>query len=319
MESLGQQLLAADGRGARAGRRLLRAPASPPRPLPCSASSATRPTPPATRPHGASASTPTTACSRCWPPTAHPGLQVQLARRVDRRAGRRRSRHLQPGRHARSAHRRPLPQHAASRAQPRRRTIATRCRSSSIPAGMRSVEPIAFDDELGRAARPAGPLGQGRTSATSSGTYGEWLSAKVAKVFPELAEDVDLPVDPQRPQGVGARRRGRRRSTCQPSARCGAIASRTASRACSASGADAAISLRASPPARRARTARANAGRGRSSSHCTVSRSLGSEPLMPPSVAVVVDVVRHADRTELVQVQVRVAQLQRVERPAHVR
>ena len=61
------------------------------------------------------------------------------------------------------------------------------------------VQPIAFDDEW------QVPLDQqARWDKANlrdiSGTYGQWLSAKVAKVFPQLAEEVALPVDPQRPR-----------------------------------------------------------------------------------------------------------------------
>jgi isopenicillin N synthase-like dioxygenase len=56
------------------------------------------------------------------------------------------------------------------------------------------VEPIMFDDEW------AVPLDQqARWDKANlrdlSGVYGTWLSAKVAKVFPDLASDVALPLD----------------------------------------------------------------------------------------------------------------------------
>lgn len=61
------------------------------------------------------------------------------------------------------------------------------------------VQPIGFDDEW------EVPLDQqARWDKANlrdiSGTYGQWLSAKVAKVFPQLAEEVALPVNPQRPR-----------------------------------------------------------------------------------------------------------------------
>ena len=62
------------------------------------------------------------------------------------------------------------------------------------PGWSASVEPIAFDDQwevpLDAAAR------WDRANLRDlGGTYGQWLGAKVAKVFPDLATDVALAVD----------------------------------------------------------------------------------------------------------------------------
>ena len=47
-----------------------------------------------------------------------------------------------------------------------------------------------FDDDWAAARRQPTPAGTGPTSADISGTYGDWLGAKVAKVFPALPEDL---------------------------------------------------------------------------------------------------------------------------------
>ena len=61
------------------------------------------------------------------------------------------------------------------------------------------VDPIEFADQW------EAPLDQqarwdNANLRDISGTYGRWLSAKVAKVFPQLAKEVALPIEPQRPR-----------------------------------------------------------------------------------------------------------------------
>ena len=61
------------------------------------------------------------------------------------------------------------------------------------PGWHASVEPIEFGDEY---AAPVDAVARWDRAnlCEISGTYGDWLSAKVAKVFPDLATDTDLPV-----------------------------------------------------------------------------------------------------------------------------
>jgi isopenicillin N synthase-like dioxygenase len=62
------------------------------------------------------------------------------------------------------------------------------------PGWNASVEPIHFADEW---APPADQRARWDKADLSniSGTHGQWLGAKVARVFPELAADVELPVE----------------------------------------------------------------------------------------------------------------------------
>jgi isopenicillin N synthase-like dioxygenase len=61
------------------------------------------------------------------------------------------------------------------------------------PGWHASVEPIAFDDDWTPPLDAAARWDKANLRDVS-GTYGQWLSAKVAKVFPDLAADVDLPL-----------------------------------------------------------------------------------------------------------------------------
>ena len=114
------------------------------------------------------------------------------ARRVGRRAADPGLVRVQPRRHARAPHRRPLPLHAPPRPQPRRRPTACRSRSSSTPAGTpRSCR----SPSTSRGPAGAGPAALGRRRRRRRrrpGTYGEYLMAKVGKVFPDLGTSRSL-------------------------------------------------------------------------------------------------------------------------------
>jgi len=62
------------------------------------------------------------------------------------------------------------------------------------PGWSASVEPIAFDDDWATPLDAAARWDKANLRDIG-GTYGAWLSAKVAKVFPDLAADVRLSVD----------------------------------------------------------------------------------------------------------------------------
>ena len=103
-----------------------------------------------------------------------PGLEVNAQGEWIAGARRCRPRDLQPRRHARSAHRWPLPQHAAPGAQPRRQ----RSLLAAVlprPGWDASVEPLDFDDDwVAPADSRSG--GTGPTSATSAApTASGWV------------------------------------------------------------------------------------------------------------------------------------------------
>ena len=115
---------------------------------------------------------------------ANGGLQVHGTGRVDRRAvdpGRLRR---QPRRHARPDDRGPVPLDAAPGPQHERR------RAPVVPVLHRPVVGCGVPGAAARrhARRPTTPLGAGtaRSVRAWEGTYGEYLTAKVAKVFPDL-------------------------------------------------------------------------------------------------------------------------------------
>ena len=113
--------------------------------------------------------------------------QVRTPRGLDRRAAAARHLRLQHRRHARPAHRRLLPVDAAPGAQHQRPRAA--------------VVPVLLRPRLrrrGAAAARAGPAGRRRRAtalgrpgpAAFTGTYGDYLLGKVAKVFPQLQSNL---------------------------------------------------------------------------------------------------------------------------------
>ena len=112
------------------------------------------------------------------------GLEVARARRwLDRRRSDARHVRLQPRRHARAADERPLPIDAASGAEhvdagpavvPLLLRSVVGCHGARAPARRRHDR------------RTSEPAGTAPTSRRGTARYGDYLTAKVAKVFPEL-------------------------------------------------------------------------------------------------------------------------------------
>ncbi len=123
----------------------------------------------------------------------HGGLEVRSPRGLDRAvAARPRGARAQRGRHARPHDRRPLPLDAPSGAAVpggrRRRHRHLRCRSSTTRAGRPRSGPLPLADDDPRP-DDAATRWDGTSLRTLEGTYGSYLTAKVAKVFPALADE----------------------------------------------------------------------------------------------------------------------------------